>query len=346
MVGPVVILCVVVVLFVADQCLFCFPPSLSHCLKLQMNFLMCSHIVEFLCPRHFAYLRSSGTTGDNLFVEMVRRDRVSCRLETMDGVSAPTKDPSVTLLKAPPNSHMKCVVRCRGAWTPRQLEWSFRGADVVVVLEEPYVDEVMALAQKVCCRSLSFKGAPIRHLPSVFLYGNDKLTKLSLPLVIPSLQEVPSYFLQGCYALTEVDLGSLSAMHTINIHFMFSCCKLASIDLTPLQNVTVIEAMFLAGCKGLRSIDLSPLANVRVLHHGFLDRCKGLVVIDLNPINNVLPSTLRSFEGLLGVALAKDLRGKVLLPREAKYRPVDALAGILHEELNRPEPSPDSDDYY
>lgn len=309
-----------------------------------MNFLMCTHIAEFLYPRHYAYIRCGGTTGENMYTEMVRRDAVPYRLEGEGGESAPTRDPSLT---PPRGMQMKCVIRRRSKYTPRQQEWSFRNADVLVVLEELYVEEVMSLAQKICCKSLAFKGSPVSHLPSAFLYGNDKLTKLSLP-PISGLKVVPPYFLQGCYALTEVDLGSLMGVDTVDIHFMYSCVKLTSIDLTPLQNVTTIEPMFLAACIGLRSLDLSPLSSVRVLHHGFLERCKGLVVLDLSPIRDVLPSTFRTCEGLLGVALAKECRGNVLLPKGAKFRPADSLPAILYEELNRPEPEPnsDSDGYY
>ena len=102
-----------------------------------------------------------------------------------------------------------------------------------------------------------------------------------------ALVVIGDYFLNGCTALTNVNLSGLQGVTSIGRGFVGECTSLTTINLSGLQAVTSIGNWFLGGCASLTTVDLSGLQAVTSIRDGFLLGCTSLSTVDLNGLQNV-----------------------------------------------------------
>eukprot|EP00760_Papus_ankaliazontas_P029713 PhM_4_TR439/c1_g2_i1/m.20088 len=87
------------------------------------------------------------------------------------------------------------------------------------------------------CRALeSLDISPLSSMTSIefnFVRGCSNITRMetSWNRNFDKVQSVGSCFMQGCSSLPEIDLSSLSNVHTVDAGFLSNCCSLTHLDL-------------------------------------------------------------------------------------------------------------------
>lgn len=287
--------------------------------------LMCVYTAAHLPPLYQGYIRSAGSTGQQVYEELVSLRCVPLYIElnprptatttTQSAYSSATTyqhffsnndddDMDISSVISSSRYHAPVV---KSASRP---DMSDNDALVFNVDTQPAHRGLSLNAVKDICRRLHhprnlkiINGENLVGLHDYFMENCNSLVTLEGLVDFRNISKIGHSFMYGCTSLKKLNTTSVSDNHgggggmrnveTIGTSFMRNCARLEKVDLNALfgggAKLVSIGKDFMSDCVDLRSVTMpASLTNITVISSNFMMRCRGLESLSLKNLVNVV----------------------------------------------------------
>ena len=279
----------------------------------RLNTIMLLDVCSRLQPCHHAFIRSAGTTGYQLYRELIDAGRYVDVYGEVVVVTATTTVSSSSSSSQQQREGVVTVDEDEGYLDDSScLCLSEEGYEYVPILnlncpaistdvpssETPHTTTTtilpstatftVVISERACNHMHDGVGSgssvltqPIHTKHAVRFVFDDDSSRQS------SQHSLSANTYYKCLTVTSMDLSTFSSISAIGINFLSNCSKLTSLDMSEMRCISSIGSEFLSNATSLTSILLPPaLLNTRV-GRNFLVGCSKLTSIDVTPLGNI-----------------------------------------------------------
>lgn len=281
--------------------------------------IMLIAVVKLVPPRQASWLRSSGTSGADAFLESVDAGYIPVAVQLPmnddgEGSMPVTSHMKAALFTAPVGNTPTAATSLDGgsedrlayvermSVSVRALRKANRAVSTrlgnvfnVAHLECLRCDDLTAasrVTRAICPQTVGLTAdheeeVAVGGVPPDFL-AFSTVSIVYLDTALSNVTTVGNGFLTSCRNLIELELAALSHVTSIGSGFLEGCVCIPSIDLTPLRKVSKVGDGFMSGCSSLERVDITPMGTLDTIGAKFFANCIALVdTVDISTLSNI-----------------------------------------------------------